>query len=134
MQSIALDLNTNFAKTAVFCEVRCKSEPNLIILPLLKRAVFLYPKSIGERKIKMKVFISQPMRGKTDTEITKERHKTISKAKELYGEDVEVIDSFFQSAPTDAKRCGFSVNRLSFFPEQMLRCSVPGGKMQEAAE
>lgn len=42
---IALDLNTNFAKTAVFCEVRRKNEPNLIILPLLKRAVFLYPKS-----------------------------------------------------------------------------------------
>ena len=45
MQSIALDLNTNFTKTAVFCKVRHKSEPNLIILPLLKRAVFLYPKT-----------------------------------------------------------------------------------------
>lgn len=55
----------------------------------------------------MKVFISQPMRGKTDMEITKERNKTISTAKELYGEDVEVIDSFFQSAPTDAKPLWF---------------------------
>ena len=55
----------------------------------------------------MKVFISQPMRGKTDTEIAKERHKAISKAKELYGEEVEVIDSFFQSAPIDAKPLWF---------------------------
>ncbi len=45
VQSIALGLNANFTKTAVFCKVRHKSEPNLIILPLLKRAVFLYPKS-----------------------------------------------------------------------------------------
>nr|DAM13120.1 MAG TPA: hypothetical protein [Caudoviricetes sp.] len=45
MQLIALGLNANFTKTAVFCKVRHKSEPNLIILPLLKRAVFLYPKS-----------------------------------------------------------------------------------------
>nr|DAL94743.1 MAG TPA: hypothetical protein [Caudoviricetes sp.] len=33
MQSIALDLNTNFTKTAFFCEVRRKPELNLIILP-----------------------------------------------------------------------------------------------------
>ncbi len=26
VQLIALDLNTNFAKTAAFCEVRCKFE------------------------------------------------------------------------------------------------------------
>ena len=45
VQSIALGLNANFTKTAVFCKVLHKSEPNLIILPLLKRAVFLYPKS-----------------------------------------------------------------------------------------
>lgn len=33
VQSIALDLNTNFTKTAVFCKVRRKNEPNLLILP-----------------------------------------------------------------------------------------------------
>nr|DAK77044.1 MAG TPA: hypothetical protein [Caudoviricetes sp.] len=38
-------MNTKFTKTAVFCEVRCKNEPNLIILPPLFGAVFLYPKS-----------------------------------------------------------------------------------------
>lgn len=42
VQLIALDLNTNFAKTAVFCEVRRKSEPNLIIIPpLLERYFYI---------------------------------------------------------------------------------------------
>ena len=41
MQSIALDLNTNFAKTAVFCEVRRRSEPNLIIIPLHEGGIFI---------------------------------------------------------------------------------------------
>lgn len=50
-----------------------------------------------------KIFISQPMRGKTDEEILVAREKAIAKAKELVGEPIEVIDSFFQSEPVDAK-------------------------------
>ena len=50
-----------------------------------------------------KLFISQPMRGKSDEEILEERKKAIKAAQELVGEPVEVIDSFFQSAPADAK-------------------------------
>lgn len=42
----------------------------------------------------MKLFISQPMRGKTDEEILNERENLIAKAKAHYG-DVEVINSFF---------------------------------------
>lgn len=57
-----------------------------------------------ERKKNMKkLFISQPMRGKTDEEILATREKAIQEVKELLGEQVEVIDSFFQSAPADAK-------------------------------
>lgn len=91
-----------------------------------KGAVFLCPKPIGERKIKMKIFISQPMRGKTDTEITKERNKTISTAKELYGEDVEVIDSFFQSAPTDAKPLWFLGKSLELLSGADVAVFCPG--------
>lgn len=54
-----------------------------------------------------KLFISQPMRNKTDEEILKEREKAIQKAKEVCGEEVEVIDSFFQSAPANAKPLWF---------------------------
>ena len=46
-----------------------------------------------------KLFISQPMRGKTDEEILAERKKAIESAERNLGEPVEVIDSFFQTAP-----------------------------------
>ena len=50
-----------------------------------------------------KLFISQPMKGKTDEEILAERRKAIRSAERQLGEAIEVIDSFFQSAPADAK-------------------------------
>lgn len=54
-----------------------------------------------------KLFISQPMRGKSDEEILAEREKAIKAAQELVGEPVEVIDSFFQNAPADARPLWF---------------------------
>ena len=44
---------------------------------------------------------------KTDEEILKERQMAIEKARNALSEDVEVIDSFFQSAPVDAKPLWF---------------------------
>lgn len=41
-----------------------------------------------------KIFISQPMRGKTDEYIQKEREHLIGVAKGLY-DDVEILDSYF---------------------------------------
>ena len=50
-----------------------------------------------------KVFISQPMRGKTDEEILAERDEAIEKVKQIYdGEEIEIIDSFLKEAPADA--------------------------------
>ena len=54
-----------------------------------------------------KLFISQPMRGKSDEDIMAERKKAIESAEEAIGEPVEVIDSFFQEAPVDAKPLWF---------------------------
>ena len=54
-----------------------------------------------------KLFISQPMKDKSDDEILAEREKAIKSAEELLGEPVEVIDSFFQSAPADARPLWF---------------------------
>ncbi|MBS5588708.1 MAG: DUF4406 domain-containing protein [[Clostridium] spiroforme] len=54
-----------------------------------------------------KLFISQPMRGKTDEEILKEREQAVKEAEAVLKEPVEVIDSFFQSAPADAKPLWF---------------------------
>lgn len=54
-----------------------------------------------------KLFISQPMRGKTDEEILAERKKAIESAERNLDEPVEVIDSFFQNAPADARPLWF---------------------------
>ena len=51
----------------------------------------------------VRLFISQPMRGKTDEEILAVREKAIKSAQKHFDEPVEVIDSFFQGAPVDAK-------------------------------
>lgn len=48
-----------------------------------------------------KLFISQPMRGKTNEEIIAVRNKAIKDAEAILGEPVEVIDSFFENAPID---------------------------------
>lgn len=45
-----------------------------------------------------RLFISQPMGGRTDKEILKEREVAIQAAIQFLGEDVEVIDSFFVGA------------------------------------
>lgn len=55
----------------------------------------------------MKIFISQPMRGKTDAEILAERERAIKAAKAKWGDDVEVLESFFQDAPAEAKPLWF---------------------------
>lgn len=55
----------------------------------------------------MKIFISQPMRGKTDAEILAERERAIKVAKVKWGDDVEALESFFQDAPTEAKPLWF---------------------------
>lgn len=58
------------------------------------------------RKI-VKVFISQPMRDKTDEQILAERNRAIEAVKKKFDGDVVVLDSFFQYAPHDAKPLWF---------------------------
>ena len=53
-----------------------------------------------------KLFISQPMIDKTNEEIKTERENIIKEVTNVLGE-VEVIDSFFESAPHDAKPLWF---------------------------
>lgn len=56
----------------------------------------------------IKVFISQPMRDKTDEEIKAERKRITEQLRFIYlGQDVEIIDSFFECAPYDAKPLWF---------------------------
>lgn len=56
----------------------------------------------------IKLFISQPMRDKTNEEILAERKKAIELCRKKYaGQQVEIIDSFFKDAPHDAKPLWF---------------------------
>lgn len=48
----------------------------------------------------MKLFISQPMAGKTEKEILNERNIIIKKVKETLGEEIEIIDSFIEETPS----------------------------------
>lgn len=51
-----------------------------------------------------KIFISQPMNGLTDEEIKSKRNEAIKKLEKfMHGENFEIIDSFFETAPHDAK-------------------------------
>lgn len=52
-----------------------------------------------------KLFISQPMRGKTPEEILQERERLISSVKDLFPEEIEVLDTYYQD---------FNGNRVEF--------------------
>jgi hypothetical protein len=59
-----------------------------------------------------KIFISQPMRGKTDTQILAERDRAVDTARSFFnGGQVEVIDTFFNS---------FHGNRLEFLGKSIM--------------
>lgn len=47
----------------------------------------------------MKIFISQPMKGKTDEEIIEARAVAVEYLRLKYGSDVEILNSFFQGEP-----------------------------------
>ncbi|MCM0662343.1 DUF4406 domain-containing protein [Coprococcus sp. B2-R-112] len=64
-----------------------------------------------------RLFISQPMRGKTDDEILLERETAIEIAQKVVGEQVEIIDSFFQEVPTDAKPLWYLGESLKLLSE-----------------
>lgn len=58
--------------------------------------------------MKNKIFISQPMRNKTNEEIENERMKIIKYLDKKFGSaNYEIIDSFFKNAPHEAKPLWF---------------------------
>lgn len=73
-----------------------------------------------------KLFISQPMNGKTDEEILAERSNAILAAKEAIGEEVEVIDSFFKDAPAEARPLWFLGKSLELLSTADIAYFAPG--------
>lgn len=77
----------------------------------------------------MKLFISQPMKDKTDEEILAERDRIIDAVQDMYPiEDIEVIDSFMQSAPHDAKPLWFLGKSLQFLADADVAFFAKGWK------
>ena len=81
---------------------------------------------LGKRENVKKLFISQPMRDKTDEQILSERAKAIESAKKNFGEDIEVIDSFFKDAPHDAKPLWFLGKSLELLSTADIAYFVKG--------
>lgn len=51
----------------------------------------------------MKIFISQPMHGRSDDEILNERAEIAKNLEEVFGKDVKIIDSFTKSSEDISK-------------------------------
>lgn len=64
-----------------------------------------------------KLFISQPMKGKTDEQILKERHNIINKVKKEVNEDIILIDSFLTDVPENAKPLWYLGKSLELMSE-----------------
>ena len=60
-----------------------------------------------------KVFISQPMKGRTDEFIKAERKYIAALLTEKFGE-IEVLDTFFENAPHEAKPLWFLAKSLEY--------------------
>ena len=73
-----------------------------------------------------KLFISQPMRGKSDEDILAERQKAIEMAEKVIGEPIEVIDSFFEKAPVNAKPLWFLGKSLELLADADVAYFAPG--------
>ncbi len=74
----------------------------------------------------MKVFISQPMKGLSNGEIKSVRSSMINLAVEKYGDDIEVLDTFFENAPAEAKPLWFLGKSLEFLSEADVAIFAPG--------
>lgn len=75
-----------------------------------------------------KLFISQPMRGKTDEEILKERKVLTADVHMKTHEEIEVIKSFLRAPRLTQRRCGIWAKASSCWAPLILRCSPLAGR------
>lgn len=81
-----------------------------------------------------KLFISQPMKGKSDEDILAERQKAIKSAEAKIGEAVEVIDSFFRKPRWMQSPFGSWENPWNFWPMQTSLTLLKAGRRPEDAK
>ncbi len=73
-----------------------------------------------------KVFISQPMNGKTDEEIMIERRAARGLARIEVGKDIEILDTFFDDLGPDKKPLDYLAKSLEFLAKADVAVFVPG--------
>lgn len=76
-----------------------------------------------------KLFISQPMRGRADEEIIKERRVLIADVYMKTHEEIEVIESFSRAPRLTQRRCGIWAKASSCWAPLILWCSLPAGRI-----
>lgn len=74
----------------------------------------------------MKVFISQPMKDKTEKEILDQRKRIEDYIKSEVDEDVEIIDSYVQDAPDECNPVFFLGLSLQFLSQADLAVFAQG--------
>lgn len=73
-----------------------------------------------------KVFISQPMRGKTDEEILKEREKAIKMLKKIIKEEFEVLETVFDDFDENAQPLNYLARSIDFLAKADIAYFVKG--------
>ena len=73
-----------------------------------------------------KLFISQPMRGRSNEEIKAEREEAVRISEDLVGHKLEVIDSFFENAPVEARPLWFLGKSLELLSTADYAFFAPG--------
>lgn len=73
-----------------------------------------------------KIFISQPMGGKTEKEIMAERGAMIRRAWRVFGKDVVVLDTFFDGFGPTAKPLDYLAKSIEFLAKADVAVFAPG--------
>ena len=74
----------------------------------------------------IKVFISQPMKGKSDEEILREREAAKKRIFKNVQDEICILDSFFQGAPANARPLWYLGESLKLLSTADIAYFVPG--------
>lgn len=73
-----------------------------------------------------KIFISQPMNGRTDEQVLKDRACLIHWAKKKIGEDAELLETFFDDFGPAAKPLDYLARSIEFLAKADVAVFAPG--------
>lgn len=75
-----------------------------------------------------KIFISQPMRGKTGEEIRAEREKAVEVVKAFVNDEVEVLDSYFDDFDVDGNPLEYLAKSIALLAKADVAYFAKGWK------